>query len=431
MSNRMPGLVRVLAALVVLMQATLASAAASEDARVDPAAANDRISQSRPFVVGVGSAIRWGASTIALAGDLGVSSIRTDAPWKLIEVQRGRFAIPGWLEQWVDRSLAAGLSPMLILDYGNALYSKDKPRTPEEVEAFTRYAVFVVTHFKGRVRTYELWNEWNNKTGDTTPGDPESYIRFARQVLPALRRADPSATIVAQGVSPGGLRGGWLDKFLELGGAQGFDGVALHPYSWSWKKDRSPEAAMRLVDGYQQTAARHNGGKPVDFYITEMGWPSFDEPLGENRDAVGAFLARFMLMARCRPYIKGVWWHTLIDDGTDPANSEHHYGLFDPDRRPKPAASAMRETASLLSDSSLVCSQAAQGDRITLHLNGKQKFRISWQGGEVAPGGARFQAGSRAPAVDNSMAYQSGDMPLFRPLVDDLSGVPRVRRLQP
>ena len=188
---------------------------------------------------------------------------------------------------------------------------------------------------------------------------------------------------------------------------------------------------MRLVDGYQRTAARHNGGKAVDFYITEMGWPSFDEPLGENRNAVGAFLARFLLMARCRPYIKGVWWHTLIDDGTDPANSEHHYGLFDADRKAKPAASALRETASLIADASLVCSQSEQGDQMTLRLKGRQNFQITWQGGEIAPGGAKFQTRSREGAADNSAVFHSNDMPLFHPSVGDLSGVPRVRKLQP
>jgi hypothetical protein len=431
MPSQMKALRRLLAALSLLMQATLATGATPDAARNEPYAVNGKVSQARPFMVGVGSAIRWGASTVGLAGELGVNSIRTDAPWKLIELQRGQFAIPAWLEQWVDRSLASGLSPLLILGYGNPLYSRDKPRTPEEVEAFKRYAVFVMTRFKSRVRTYELWNEWNNKTGDTTPGDPESYIRFARQVVPALREVDPLATIVAQGVSPGGLRGGWLDKFLELGGAQAFDGVSLHPYSWSWKKDRSPEAAMRLVDGYQRAAARHNGGKPVDFYITEMGWPSFDEPLGENQDAVGAFLARFLLMARCRPYIKGVWWHTLIDDGTDPANSEHHYGLFDLARKPKPAATAMRETASLISDSSLTCSQSTQGEDVTLQLSGKRKLQAFWQGGDIAPGGARFQTRPRERVSENASAPQGSAALLFQPAVSDFSGVPRVRELQP
>ncbi len=35
-----------------------------------------------------------------------------------------------------------------------------------------------------------------------------------------------------------------------------------------------------------------------------------------------------MLLAKARPWIAGVWWYDLFDDGDDAANKEHRFGLI-------------------------------------------------------------------------------------------------------
>src|ERR1017187_9813117 len=70
-----------------------------------------------------------------------------------IERTRREFVMPTAWDEFVNAGLKAGIEPLIILDYGNRLYDDgDKPRSPEAIEAFCRYAEFVVGHFKGRVK---------------------------------------------------------------------------------------------------------------------------------------------------------------------------------------------------------------------------------------------------------------------------------------
>src|ERR1700739_1165217 len=118
-------------------------------------------------------------SQLNLAGQAGVTSIREEVLWADVERQKGSLAIPPSVDSLVNEALHAGFRPVLILDYGNQFYdSGDKPLSPQALSAFVRYAVFVTQHFKGRVNTYEMWNEWNGMVGNTHRGAAQDYVRF-------------------------------------------------------------------------------------------------------------------------------------------------------------------------------------------------------------------------------------------------------------
>jgi hypothetical protein len=53
--------------------------------------------------------------------------------------------MPAAWDEFVNAGLKAGIEPLIILDCGNRLYDNgDKPRSPEAIEAFCRFAEFVV-----------------------------------------------------------------------------------------------------------------------------------------------------------------------------------------------------------------------------------------------------------------------------------------------
>ena len=113
-------------------------------------------------LLGIGISINDPPNATSLAKAIGANAIRLDAPWKQIELSAGKYIIPEWLERTVTSMVNAGVTPLLILAYGNPLYDAgDKPTSREGIEAFARYAAFVVQHFKGRVFYYDLWNEWD------------------------------------------------------------------------------------------------------------------------------------------------------------------------------------------------------------------------------------------------------------------------------
>jgi hypothetical protein len=106
--------------------------------------------------------------------------------WDYVEQKRGVLAIDPKLDDYVDSLLDNGVHIQVQLLYGNPMYTSPSgklpdsivpkpgsfhnddrslysifwpPRTPEQIEAFTRYVRFMVNHFRGRIHYWALWNE--------------------------------------------------------------------------------------------------------------------------------------------------------------------------------------------------------------------------------------------------------------------------------
>jgi hypothetical protein len=41
--------------------------------------------------------------------------------------------------------------------------------------------------------------------------------------------------------------------------------------------------------------------------------------------------------------VKGIWWYDFMNDGLDPREYEHHFGLVDEQGQPLPAYQAMKD----------------------------------------------------------------------------------------
>jgi len=60
------------------------------------------------------------------------------------------------------------------------------------------------------------------------------------------------------------------------------------------------------------------------------------------------------MLARSRPWIGGVWWYDLIDDGPSNANAQHRFGLVQTNLAPKTAFVAARTVARLVAPGATV-----------------------------------------------------------------------------
>ena len=329
------------------------------------------------FVVGIGRSIHDPeAATNAMFG-LGVQSVRVDAPWASIEVARGRYEIPAWLETAVDTAREHGVQPLLILAYGHPLYGTDKPRTDAAIAAFAAYASFVTQHFAGRVRWFDLWNEWDAHTGRTTPGSADDYVALARRVYPAIKAANPEAMVLSGGITSFGLAQGWMERFFALGGASFVDGVSLHPYNFEQRTSNTPEAAIAELDRVHVLGA--SAGRMLPIYVTEIGYPTFTGRGGVSRDTAAAYLARFVLLASTRSYVAGVWWYCLRDQGGDPTNKEHNFGVLDSALRAKPAADALRSVGALLADVGRFSAGGGGDQRVSATDRNGAEITIAWR----------------------------------------------------
>ncbi len=73
--------------------------------------------------------------------------------------------------------------------------------TEEEIQRYLDYVHYIVTHFKGRVKYYELWNEPDNMGTSFQFIEPDDYVELIRRTVPVIRAADPDAKVVVGAVS--------------------------------------------------------------------------------------------------------------------------------------------------------------------------------------------------------------------------------------
>jgi hypothetical protein len=323
-----------------------------------------------------------------------------------------------------------GRRPLLILDYGNKLYDDGgQIRSPEGIAAYVRYVRFVVRYFRGRVDQFEVWNEWNIGSGGTDAqksaryGSPQEYAALLRAAYTAIKVENPSATVI--GGAFAGYDYKWIDAFGHAGGFNSLDGFSIHPYVFSegqrvpqaptglgvvtglahmqlavCARDAradtpfkpspgTPESAIKKLDDLKARIDLLAPGKNVRLYITEEGWPVHTGPHGVSDETAAAYLQRFMLLAKSRTWIAGVWWYDLFDDGDDAENKEHRFGLLAKDGTPKPAFQALVDIQSLLAAPSRPTVQTDADGRVTVtaqRADGK-RASASWS----APGEQRMQ----------------------------------------
>ncbi len=200
----------------------------------------------------------------------GIASIRDEVGWGAVEREKGKLAMPEQFDTYVRRTAASGVSVLLILDYANRFYDDgDRPRSPEAIEGFCRYAEFVVRHFGKQVRLYEVWNEWDISIGMPQKyrqgGSAEDYVKLLKAVYPRIKAADSGVTVLAGACTSGGVKKGWLEGIVKLGALDFCDAISIHSYNYSDKfPQRGPEACSAWMTGVQEMLRKYKdrGNRP-------------------------------------------------------------------------------------------------------------------------------------------------------------------------
>lgn len=290
----------------------------------------------------------------------GITSIRDEVGWGSVEREKGKLVMPERYDAYVRKAAAKGLDVLLILDYANGFYDDgDRPRSPEAIEGFCRYAEFVVRHFGKDVRLYEIWNEWDIGIGlperHNKGGSAQDYVELLKAVYPRIKAVDPGVTVIAGASTSGAVKKGWLEDVVKLGALDFCDAISIHSYNYSDKfPERGPEACSAWMTGVQEMLRTRNDGKDVPFYVTEMGWPTHVGKHGTEPELSASYLARLYLLARTSPSFAGIWWYDFQDDGWNPQYNEDNFGLVRPDLTPKPAYHVMADIAPVVAGGEFV-----------------------------------------------------------------------------
>jgi hypothetical protein len=321
--------------------------------------------------------------------DAGVSWIRIGqyenssdpTSWDWVEQKRGVFSVAPEVDDYVDSLVENGVKIQVQLMYGNPMYTGPSgvkpdqitpksgsfhnddrgidsifwpPKSPQEIDAFIRYAKWMVNHFKGRIKYYALWNEQD--IGYWNPwGNPEEYGRLLAAFAPAVHETDPQAKVIYGGqadpVSDFAKRA--LD---ECKCAAQIDVFAYHTYP-GYGQNMHPETMDFGAYGVETTLklrktvlAEH---PEIEFWDDEFNsipsWPGSDESVQSK------YIPRGILYNHAAGVRTFVW---LLAAGVD-GNEYDDFGFIHGKRNlpddftPRPVYFALQNTNALFADTKL------------------------------------------------------------------------------
>src|SRR5262249_39175387 len=138
-------------------------------------------------------------------------------------------------------------------------------------------------------------------------------------------------TLVAPATSEVPL--GFLEACFAAGLLEHLDAVSVHPYR---PYRQPPETAAEDYRKLRALIARHAppGKKELPILSGEWGYSAFDKGVTPDRQA--AYLVR-MQLANLLDGVPLSIWYDWKDDGPDPKEREHNFGIVARDLTPKPA----------------------------------------------------------------------------------------------
>ena len=271
-----------------------------------------------------GMAVKQSQQYVDLARQAGISFWRDELPWSTVEPSKGTYYFPSSADAAVDYTLSIGLEPLFILDYGNDNYGSDVT-TDEWLEGYLGYVRAMVTHFKGRVMYYEVWNEWNIGLGgmDKKYRDmADVYAKLLVETYKVIKEIDPEVTVIG-GVVAGGEEE-WTEKMLQYPGAiDSMDVFSYHEYP-----DNDVREFVQQAETVRELLTKY--GRPdLPMWVTETGFPTHIGRASFSDETSAGNLVSLYTWAIANPdVIDMIFWYDLHNDGVERENAEHNFGLL-------------------------------------------------------------------------------------------------------
>ena len=142
--------------------------------------------------------------------ELGVSRVRLsisnlDPP--KIDWDVSEFVIEPHHDAFISELVDNGISVTFNLNFWDKDYASTHGEVPyprfqieQEVQRYLDYVRFIVSHLRGRIDYYELWNEPTNRDSIMWI-EVDDYIDLARRAISVIRQEDASAKIIIGGVA--------------------------------------------------------------------------------------------------------------------------------------------------------------------------------------------------------------------------------------
>lgn len=292
--------------------------------------------------VGVVWRLRYGYPALDKAVAAGLTLVRMDLQWEAVEIN-GKWDFT-YYSNIANELAKRNVKILWILDYGHKDHggTGTAPLTTANQAAYAEFARRAAATFKGRnVIGFEIWNEPNWQPFWPNP-DPAAYARLLGVTVDAMRTADPAVKITTGGVADTDFD--YVMNVLRSGKASKVNAIGLHPYRKSGPETFA--AQLPTFKGMMQAV-----GLNAEIWDTEWGYSAYRDigDVATYGNGLDARAMRRQAVLTVRKALTQIAINTpvsilydLVNDGTDPLNREHNFGLLKADLSDKPAMVAMR-----------------------------------------------------------------------------------------
>jgi len=264
--------------------------------------------------------------------------------------------------------IARGITPLAVLGTtptwarpAGCVVETCEPASAAKFGAFARKAAD--RYAAMGLHDWEIWNEPNAAKFYKPLPNAGRYAALLRAAAPAIRRADPTATIITGGLAPTDeVRDAagrvtkvppldFLSQIYVAGAQSSFDAIGWHPYTFP----RLPGTANDLDAWFQlygtatnlrkMMEANGDGAKKV--WATEFG--AHTDPQGEGyvtEARQASILDQGISLWRSLSWAGPMFVYRYQDTGTDQSDREQFFGLIRADGTPKPALGVFKSYAS-------------------------------------------------------------------------------------
>ncbi len=150
--------------------------------------------------------------------------------------------------------------------------------TPKDYDAFGRFVFALVSRYKDRIKSWELWNEPDIK--EYWSGTAKDLAHLTVIGAEAVKKADPNAMVVLAGLA------GHVEftkaLFRDYGISKYVDVVNCHSYYETWNGDPL-ETVVPYVNTLSDIINRY--GNHQSLWMAEVGYSTFRKPDGYVSDS--------------------------------------------------------------------------------------------------------------------------------------------------
>jgi len=204
--------------------------------------------------------------------------------WKRdIRILAGLFYTPNW----------ASTAPAGYSDYCTF---------PPNMDDWESFVYNLVSHFKSKIKYWEIWNEPNQWNSYYWQGTANDFLELQKVGYNAAKNADPDCGILFGAFAGSGF--GDLYKLLELGIKDYFDILSIHPYSAS--SDLNVDNAVYAVKVVRLALAQYEcENKPI--WFTEIGWPK-SSSASDISDSQRAEMLKYVYAYPFHEAVEKIFW---------------------------------------------------------------------------------------------------------------------------